>query len=111
MAPRGLKALLYGTGCLMKESVGGVLPFGAVSDDGYRGTCSHVPVESQSIEEASGKATSTDKLEVEMLPHMAEGCVGVLVDDSAIRTKGKLPALPLDVERLPHEASMSVEVT
>ena len=70
-----------------------------------------MPVESWSIEEASGKTTSTDKLEVKMLPHMAEGRVGVLVDDSAIRTKGKLPALPLDVERLPHEASVSVEVT
>ena len=67
-------------------------------------------VESQSIEKASGKATSTDKLEVEMLPHMAEGHVGVLIDDSAIWTKGKLPALALNVERLPHEASMSMEV-
>ena len=64
-----------------------------------------------SIEEASGKATSTDKLEVEMLPHMAEGHVGVLIDNSAIQTKGKLPALLLNVERLPHEASMLVEVT
>ena len=45
-----------------------------------------------------------------MLPHVAEGCVGVLVDDSTIRAKGKLPALPLDVERLPHEAHMLVEV-
>ena len=111
MAPRGLKVPLYGARCLMKESIGGVLPLGAVSDGSYRGTCSHVPVESRSIEEASGKATSTDKLEVEMLPHMAEGRVRVLVDDSTIRTKGKLPALPLDVERLPHEASVSVEVT
>ena len=111
MAPRDLKAPLYGAGCLTKESIGGVLPFGAISDGGYRGTCSHVPVESQSIEEASGKATSTDKLEVEMLPHMAEGRVGVLVNDSAIWTKGKLPALPLDVETLRHGASMSVEVT
>ena len=68
-------------------------------------------VESWSIEEASGETTSTDKLEVEMLPHMAQGRVGVLADDSAIRTKGELPALSLDVERLPHEASMSVEVT
>ena len=111
MAPRGLKAPLYGAGCLMKESIGGVLPLGAVSDGSYQGTCSHVPVESWSIEEASGKVTSTDKLEVEMLPHMAEGRVRVLVDDSAIRTKGKLPVLPLDVERLPHKASVSVEVT
>ena len=68
-------------------------------------------VESQSIEEASGETTSTDKLEVEMLPHMAEGRVGVLVNDSAVQTKGELPVLSADVERLPHEASMSVEVT
>ena len=45
-----------------------------------------------------------------MLPHMTKGHVGVLVDDSAIRTKGKLPALPLNVEGLPHEASMLMEV-
>ena len=94
----------------MKESITGLLWFGVVSDGGYRGTCPHVSVESWSIEKASGKATSTDKLEVEMLPHMAEGRVGVLVDDSAIRAKGKLPVLPLDVERLPHEAHMSMEV-
>ena len=48
------------------------------------------------------KTTSTDKLEVEMLPHVAEGRVGVLIDDSAIQAKGKLPAPPIDVERLPH---------
>ena len=69
-----------------------------------------MPVETWSIEKASGKATSTDKLEVEMLPHMAEGCVRVLIDDSAIRAKGKLPVLSLDVERLPHEAHVSMEV-
>ena len=111
MAPRGLKAPLYGAGCLMKESIGGVLPFGAVSDGGYRGTCPHVFVESRSIKKASGKATSTDKLEVKMLPHMAEGHVGVFIDNSTIWTKGKLPALPLNVERLLHEASVLVEVT
>ena len=94
----------------MKESITGLLRFGVVSDGSYQGTCPHVSVESRSIEKASGKATSTDKLEVEMLPHMAEGRVGVLVDDSAIRAKGKLPALPLNVERLPHEAHMSMEV-
>ena len=59
-------------------------------------------VESRSIEKAFGKTTSTDKLEVEMLPHVADGRVGVLVDDSAIRAKGELPAPPLNVERLPH---------
>ena len=110
MASRCLKAPPYGAGHLMKESITGLLLFGVVSDGGYRGTGPHVSVESWSIEKASGKATSTDKLEVEMLPHMAEGRVRVLIDDSAIRTKGKLPALPLDVERLPHEASVSMEV-
>ena len=95
----------------MKESITGLLLFGAVSDGGYQGTCPHVSVESRSIEKASGKATSTDKLEVKMLPHMAEGRVGVLVDDSTIRAKDKLPALSLDVERLPHEAPMSMEVS
>ena len=59
-------------------------------------------VESQSIEKAFGKATSTDKLEVKVLPHVADGCVGVLVDDSTIQAKSELPAPPLDVERLPH---------
>ena len=44
------------------------------------------------IEEVSGETTSTDKLEVEMLPHMAEGHVGVLVDDPTVRTEGELPA-------------------
>ena len=68
-------------------------------------------VESWSIEEAFGETTSTDKLEVEMLPHMAEGHVGVLVDDSTVRTEGELPVPSLKVERLSHEASMLVEVT
>ena len=46
-----------------------------------------------------------------MLPHMAEGHVGVLIDDSAVQTEGELPAPSLEVERLPHEASMLMEVT
>ena len=95
----------------MRESIGGVLPFGAVSNGGYRGTGLHVFVESRSIEEASGETTSTDKLEVEMLPHMAEGRVGVLVDNSTVWTEGKLPVPSFKVERLPHEASVLVEVT
>ena len=110
MASRCLNSPPYRAGYLMKESITGLLLFGVVSDGSYRGTCPHMSVENWSIQEASGKATSTDKLEVKMLPHMAEGRVGVLVNDSAIRTKGKLPALPLNVERLPHEAHMSMEV-
>ena len=95
----------------MRESFGGVLPFGAVSNGGYRGTGLHVFVESQSIEEALRETTSTDKLEVEMLPDMAECHVRVLVDNSTVQTEGELSAPSFEVERLPHEASMTVEVT
>ena len=110
MASRCLNSPPYRAGYKTKESISGLLLFGAVSDGGYGGTCPHVPVESRSIEKASGETTSTDKLEVEMLPHMAEGRVRVLVDNSAIQTEGKLPALPLDVERLPYQASVLVKV-
>ena len=110
MASRCLNSPPHGARYETKESITGLLLFGVVSDGSYGGTCPHVPVESQSIEKASGEATSTDKLEVEMLPHMAEGRVRVHVDNSAIRTETKLPAFPLDVERLPHQASMSVKV-
>ena len=95
----------------MRESIGGVLLFGAISDGGYRGTGLHVFVESWPIEEASGETTSTDKLEVEMLPHMGEGCVGVLVDDPTVQTEGELSAPSIEAERLSHEASMMVEIT
>ena len=46
-----------------------------------------------------------------MLPHMAEGRDGVLIDDPAVWTEGKLPAPSFEAERLPHEASVTVEVT
>ena len=54
---------------------------------------------------------STDKLEVEMLPHLAEGHVKVLIDDPAVWTEGELPAPSFEAERLPHEACVMVEVT
>ena len=61
----------------------GVLPsrrLGAVSDGCHRGTLSlHVLVQDRSIEETLRVKTSTDKLEVKVLPHVAESCVGVLV--------------------------------
>ena len=68
-------------------------------------------VESRSIEEALRETTSTDKLEVKMLPDVAEGHVGVLVNNSAVRTEGELPAPSFKVERLPHEARVMVEIT
>ena len=95
----------------MRESIGGVLPFGVVPDGGYGGTGLHVFVESRPIEEASGETTSTDKLEVKMLPHMAEGHVRVLIDDSAVQTEGELPVPSIKAERLPDKASMMVGVT
>ena len=67
-------------------------------------------VESRSIEEAPRETTSTDKLEVKVLPHVAEGCVGVLVNNSTVWTEGKLPVPSFEVERLPHEAQVMVEV-
>ena len=89
----------------------GVLLFGVVSDGGSQGTGLHVFVESQSIEEAPRETTSTDKLEVEVLPHVAEGHVGVLVNNFTVWTEGELPVPSFKVERLPHEAGVTVEVT
>ena len=82
-----------------------------VPDDCHRGTLSsHVLVQGRSIEETLRVATSTDELEVKVLPHMAESHVGVLVNNSAVGTEGKLPAPPSEVKQLPHEALVSVEV-
>ena len=51
-----------------------------------------MPVQSWSIEEALGVTTSTDKVEVEVLPHMTKSSVRVLIDNSTVWTKGQLPA-------------------
>ena len=48
------------------------------------------------MRKALGVATSTHEKEVEMLPHMAEGSVGILIDDPTIGTEGQLPPLALD---------------
>ena len=55
-------------------------------------------VESWSIEEALRETTSTDKLEVKMLPHVTEGHVGVLVNNSTVWTEGELPVPSFEVE-------------
>ena len=93
----------------------GVLPsrrLGAVSDGCHRGTLSlHVLVQGQSIEETPRVKTSTDKLEVKVLPHVAESCVRVLVNNSTVGTESELPAPPFKVKRLSHEALVMVEVT
>ena len=98
---------------LVRDSQG-VLPSrgsGLVSDSCHGETLSpHVLVQSQSIEETLRVATSTDELEVKVLPHMTESHVRVLINNSAVGTEGKLPVPPSKVKRLPHEAPMSVEV-
>ena len=91
---RSLQASLPRALHLARESIEGVLPFGVVSNGGYRGTGLHVFVESWSIEEASGETTSTEKLEVKMLPHMAEGRVRVLIVNSTVRTEASCLRLP-----------------
>ena len=67
-------------------------------------------VQSRSIEETLRVATSTNELGVKVLPHVAESCVRVLINNSTVGTEGKLPAPPSEVKQLPHEAPMSVEV-
>ena len=62
------------------------------------------------MREALGVATFTNKKEVKVSPHMAEGGLGVLIDNSTVWTEGHLPALSINVKRLPQPAPMSVEV-
>ena len=62
------------------------------------------------MREALGVATSTNKKEVEVFPHMAEGGLGVLIDNSTVWTEDQLPALSTNANQLPHQAFMLVEV-
>ena len=62
------------------------------------------------MREALGVATSTNKKEFEVFPHVAEGSLGVLIDNSTVWTEGQLPALSTNANRLPHQALMLVEV-
>ena len=41
---------------------------------------------------------------------MAEGGLGVLIDNSTVWTEGQLPAPSTNANRLPHQALMLVEV-
>ena len=55
-------------------------------------------VQGWSIEETLGVTTSTDELEVKVLPHMAESRVGVLVNNFTVRTESELPVPPFEVK-------------
>ena len=68
-------------------------------------------VQGRSIEETLRVTTSTDELEVKVLPHVAESSVRVLVNNSTVATESELPVPPIEVKRLPHEALVTVEVT
>ena len=67
-------------------------------------------VQGRSIEETLRVTTSTDELEVKVLPHMAESCVRVLINNSAVGTESELSAPPSEAKRLPYEALMMMEV-
>ena len=66
-------------------------------------------MQSLPVREAPGVASSAHEKEVEMPLHMAEGSVGVLINNSTVGTEGQLPSLALNVQRLPRQAPMSVE--
>ena len=46
-----------------------------------------------------------------MLPHMAQSCVRVLINNSTEGTESELPVPPFEVKRLSHKALVMVEVT
>ena len=67
-------------------------------------------VQGRSIEETLRVTTSTNELEVKVLPHVAESCVRVLINNSTVGTESKLSVPPIEAKRLPHEALVTVEV-
>ena len=62
------------------------------------------------MREALGIATSTNKEDVEVFPHVTEGGLRVLIDNSTVWTEGQLPVPSTNANRLPHQALMPVEV-
>ena len=95
------------------DSQGVLLPGGSgLFPNGRHGAAHslHVLIQSLSMREALGVATTTNKKEVKVFPHVAEGSLGVLIDNSTVWTEGQLPAPSTNVNRLPHQALMPVEV-
>ena len=79
--------------------------------DGHHGATlvPHMLMRNLPVREAPGVAASAHEKEVEMPLHMAEGSVTVFVNNSAVRTEGQLSLLALNVQRLSHQAPMSVK--
>ena len=72
---------------------------GAVQDGCHRGTPSpYVLVQGWSIEETLRVTTSTDELEVQVLPHVAESCVGVPIYNSTVGTESELSVPPIEAK-------------
>ena len=54
-------------------------------------------MQSLPVEKALGVAASAHEKEVEVLPHKAEGSVGILVNNPTVGTEDQLPSLALNV--------------
>ena len=97
----------------VRDSQGVLLPGGSgLLPNGQHGVAQspHVLIQSLPMREALGVATSTNKKEVKVFPHVAEGGLGVLIDNSTVWTEGQLPAPSTNANRLPHQALIPVEV-
>ena len=57
----------------------------------------HMLMQSLPVGKALAVAASAHEKEVEVLPHMAEGSVGILVNNPTVGTEGQLPLLALNV--------------
>ena len=55
-------------------------------------------VQGRSIEETLRVTTSTDQLEVKVLPHMTESCVRVLINNSAVGTESEFSVPPSEAK-------------
>ena len=81
---------------LVQESQGVLLLGGSslIPDGGYGTALSpHVPFQSLPMRETLGVTTSTDEHEVKVLPHVAEGSLRVLIENSTVGAEGQLPVL------------------
>ena len=97
----------------VQDSQGVLLPGGSgLLPNGQHGVAQslHMLIQSLPMREALGVATSTNKKEVEVLPHMTEGGLRVLIDNSMVWTEGQLAAPSTNANRLPYQALMLAEV-
>ena len=57
----------------------------------------HMLMQSLPVRKVPGVAASTHQKEVEVLTHMAEGSVSILINNPTVETEGQLPSLALNV--------------